>query len=316
MITKTIGTGGDYATWAAFTAAVSFTTLTDNYELVLASNITLSGFTHIEQLHLNGFTFTWRRPTPVTGDPTTGFAVTLAAGVSGFLLNLFGAGTFVFSDLIFKFAGTGGTGGFTWLSVAFTDASARAASAGLEFVMKSCIGVHTNAGSTSTTQLLTNQGSTGLEKMTFFNCLLQRMDFNAAINANNRVENITKTIGTLTISKGTIRNCYAGAVSFGTNPFDHCASENASAGSSNGNISNAVGANNFVSTDPNSANFGLLKSTAPIIAAGAAPSIAGNTLGIEGNARPTLNGTVSIGGHQALLAPAPRGIVPLFVPGL
>ncbi len=333
MINKTLGTGGDYATWTALRNALNTATLLDDWTVTLISDITMSALVDLPALNLAGFKLRITQATAVLGNPGVGYKINSVYGVDfdygvmywgGTSLVGIRGGTIQFDNLIFDgeagqplvltkgfsacdillfdilFRNTGGNGCLS------CDPSTGNVTGGVRPTLRAfnLAGAVYNAIE-PTPVFYTSSNPSGLSAdLSFENC-------SAYSDYGDGAWGPVGAGG----SRLTLANCYA--TSWG---MTSATMLNSSAADSSAYGTGAVdgvtpsAAFDSVAWD---ANFLKVKSGSAIESAGAAPSVAENDFGIRGNARPTGNGTVSIGSDQAdIAASVSGGIMPSFVPGI
>lgn len=81
MVTKTVGSGGDYATWgSAITWLQTVDPLADDYTFTQISSVTETSFPFVN-INLNGRTLLLTSNNKPNGDPTSGWTTTINTGV-------------------------------------------------------------------------------------------------------------------------------------------------------------------------------------------------------------------------------------------
>jgi len=325
LISKTVGSGGDYADWSAFrTAIAAASPLADDWEVTQISDVSDGGmvFTVID---LNGHNLAIKNASPPAGDPTAGYKYTCTGAFS---FNLAGSngGTFEVRDLnIDKTLGGGAnatiyaTNGTLGL---FHDCFIR----GNPTDNTQCLatGAYADAGATVYVwNMVCANGDEACVK------LLNSGDANTVI-VENCVAAASYGVGFKCNSVAvTLRNC----VAF-NNDGDDFAGLNGATGVNNasedttattGWLSQSNGqpgivpATEFESTTQIDADSMKVTDAGVCHDGGAAPTISGNTVGNRGDQRPQSNADVSIGADEFPSSPVPSSssspspIVPVVI---
>lgn len=311
--TYTVGSGGDYATWAAALADIA-ASLTGNLTFNQITAVTEAG-TATVATNINAFTLTLDSSTPHLGNPTGGLLVNI--NHNGIGLNVNGtsgpAGSIInVKNLYLKRLVAGSSGLDTALH---HDCGDTDVTINWNNILIDSGGLNTSGVRTANNSALVNA----------WNVISWDTGINAAwilsaINSSSILENCVSLDCQNGFNAGsnavTIRNCVAfNAVN---NDFQNIsgatgrnnASEDATAANANwsvgtGNTTGITPANEFVSTSDASANFMKVQAGFTCDNGGTAVSIAGNTTGIRGNPRPGPDTLYSIGADE--LAEATTG---------
>lgn len=322
MINKTLGTGGDFATWAALQTFFQAAILTDDYTVTQISDLSVSAVVAWSRCDFNGHTVTITQSTSMLGNPTLGFKTTFSTAfqVISFATqnsptNIWKNGSFVLDNLRFECSA------ISTYMVFFGRGTN-----GVHITVKNCLfHVASGSGGLACQLFSTYAAPPPLVQPVFdiFNCaalceagasggFFLDASGTGTIGKIN-AENLTALwgVGASPLSAGievsganvTLRNSYARFIqqSGTTSTKDHNGSNFTTVGT--GSLSNLVQANEFVSASWASADFGKLKTTSLMLGAGSAPSISGNTVGIRGGARPGSDGLYSIGSDEGVIPP-------------
>lgn len=322
MINKTLGAGGDYTTLSDMGAALSDLVLDDDWTIDQIEDLSLIDLAVVvSRLNLNGHRLVIQNAIPNGGEPTVGYRIDLTRTFTSPTLRwatLTGPGTLRFYGLNWNYV----AGNQNTTIMNFVDLEGVSLPIA-DVEVEGCLFIG----------LLTGIAITGLQQQAVgstFNRLKMwnTVFYGAQLNWNsdvgdNKIENVTNIadsgtgffVKTVLGDGGYSRNCYSHANSSAVQ--DHNATENATA-TGTGSLINQVRASQFVNLNPALSDFCKLLGGAPISLVGSDVLLAGNTMGIRGNARPTGDGTVSMGADQFAVAAvaSAAGMMPLFIPGL
>ena len=281
----TVGSGGDYATWAA--AFTDIANLTGNLTFTQISDVTETAESLIRE-DLGGYAFVCTSNSQHGGNPKAGWLITQNS-----------------DDYTFRLQGVG-AGSMSLDGVHILSAVAQTGS-------KSVVFANNNDSSTVNINdnLIDCNGGTGHRGIDVRDANVTHQIYNNVVweaenegilivvsNAANLIENnifygcnegLQFTSDALGVSRNNI--CVStttdfvdisAATGYNNASYDATAA-NANWGTGTGNIENITPANEFVSTDDTSPYFLKLKDGS-LDGAGATPGIAGNTTGIRGNA--------------------------------
>lgn len=311
--TFTVGSGGDYATWAAAVAAIT-SPLTGNLTFNQISDTTEPGCA-ARSIDLAGHTLTLNSNSPHAGDPTAGHVSTMTApaGPTMLYFSVTGTGLCEIKNLRISLvtSGAGVTGAQIRTlepNIAVHDCIVLhngSTGNGLEIQMEAGapstvdIDIWNNVVAGGAIGLRTDNpygGSTIVENCSAYGSGYGFSFDGTAVTARNCVAAACATAGFLGHGSATGEN----------NACDDASVENANWGAGTGNISPIVPANEFVSTSTSNSNFLKVKLGGSLDDGGDTTlGIVANTVGIRGNARPH-SAVVSIGADEyQVLAAAP-----------
>lgn len=318
----TVGSGGDYADIDSALATLTGG-LAEDTHITIISSFTV-GVASQRNIALNGYTLTIDSDDPHGGDPTAGNIITVShtASASALLLSVTGTGTCEIKDLNLV-AASGSTAATTQMTVY---------SAGPDLLVHDCIvdlAANTAVGARGIV-VGSNSGASGSTDINVWNCAgnggSYPFQFGNGYGASVVIENCSASNATWAgidcqSQSMTVRNC----VSVGSTTSDFAsvgsatgynnASEDSTAttfGSGSGGINTIVPANEFVSTSISSSDYMKVKSGGSLDDGGTTTTIAGNTAGIRGDARPGSDALYSIGADElsSIPAPAPTSVTP------
>lgn len=317
----TVGTGMDYADWAAAIADVG-SPLTGDLAFTQMTDTTETGQNLLSDMDLGGHTLTFESGSPHHGDPTAGHKMTLnpSGTLSGGIeAEISGTGLCVVKDLNLKSAAASPTDGVYGL---------RVRSAGPDVQMHDCMvdttNLTTGTGFNRPLQLHDSDGASASTDLHCWNCTTANPDnangvgvsLEVGYNAVIVVENVTaKLVGA---GRGidclstvvTVRNCCAfgpmGGCFYGIGNADGFNNACQDTTGADGNWSTGTGnkvsitpADEFYSTDEEDSNWAKVRRELGGVChdGGTTPTIAGNTVGIRGNPRPH-SPDVSVGADE------------------
>jgi len=305
--TLSVGSGGDYSTWAAAIDDVP-DTLPESWTLTQVSDTSeVVGMAVQKSIDVNGKTFTIDSGTPHQGNPTAGWQIT---GSGNRLIYL-------------EFTGSSGTaevknlrcvdGGSGFIPVEITENSTGVSVLSHDLMI--------DGATVSSAGFIGTESGSGTHKV------WNVTSYNGASDGSG-----------LRVPSGTVENCvghggwdvgidgdtgtatFINCVGFGnTTDFNNIsnatgknnASEDSSAGNGNwstgsGNVTGITPANEFEALTWSSSDYLKVKSTGSLTDTGAKVTITSNIVGIRGDARPGLDRKYSVGADE-LAGSAPAG---------
>lgn len=310
---KTVGVGGDYASWGAAVAGLAVeASLLSDYELLQISDTIEDTYSEVS-VDINGHTVLMHSASPHGGDPTAGYKCygTVSAAKAIHILST-GAGSIEVKDLNIQFnAGSGAYGIYIRTSVGADtfvhDIIAFNEQAGSGGVIIGGYGV-----SVSTDWQMWNVTTNGWLNgasvlMIYTNPAI--MENCTCLGASQGGIWVWGAVGSAGIIQNCVANTFYDSASasqyiIGNNnaSVDSTAADGNWEAGSSGNEPNITLANEFVSTDTASPDFTKVRDDAGGVCfdGGTTPLIAGNTKGIRGNSRPH-SPDVSIGSDEFLI---------------
>ena len=319
----TVGTGADYASWDLAIADIA-ATLTGDLTLTQVAPVPAdSGTAAAKAVNLDGNTLTLTSDTPHLGRPAGGHTTTLTgASDSNHIipLQVTGTGSLVIEQLNLRRTGT-----------PTASNSIDVETQGPDVDIHDCIVISSaTSGTTVGIKTVGGVGASGSTDINVWNCAVSGYTTGGSLAAGNSsvltVENITvwdcDTNIDAASSDGTFINCVgfsnsstADFANTGSADGTNCASEDASAGDGNwstgtGNLTTIVPATEFVSVLTTSADMVKLAAAGSLDTGGAATTIAANTAGMRGNARPGPDTDYSIGGDEFVINPTVTSVDP------
>jgi hypothetical protein len=323
MINKTMGTGGDYADFTALKTALQGTTLTDDLTVTVISSINqtvAANWATGSPMTLAGFTFRLTSSVNSFGNPTVGNLITFAS-TAGSSMYFKGPGALRVDSLnMYKNNASSSLIVFE-LNEHNTNTST------LNFRFDNLMIWANDAGVNGGLELVAKFSAPSFLNISGYNIILR----NAILSCPNKAvggsgfENVTAVRIAGSVAGGNLsgqssglalKNSYAQNISgWGAKSYNATADATATG---TGSLINKAPLLQFTSLSPASPDFMKVLDTADIRAAGAAPVISGNTIGIRGNARPNAYGDISMGADQwpGLAPAASNGIMmPGFIPG-
>jgi hypothetical protein len=322
MVNKTIGSGGDYATWNdVWVALIALSPISDNYTFTQISDITDTIWTW-GQVNFNGYTVTFTSNKDHGGNPNNAWVSYLTADTQMQVIDdYFHAGNIVIDGLYLKrISPTSATG---LLGVGN--------GANFNSVIKNCLFCGTNSvgGGDIETAITIARDTCPVQvyNCKIWNCANGLLRYTGAGTATQ--EPLVRYFQNITIYNSLnygfvcwtsdvgfkipmdVRNvvmCGSGIADFYEQSpnlyitFLNCSDSDGTLPAHTGVVHNITSANEFESLTSTDNNFLFTKSTGQLANAGNTTLLSDNTAGIEGNPRPNSIGKVSIGCHEIKMA--------------